>query len=281
MNGREDRISRICRSSGRRLDIRSLSFPMRILLSNDDGYFAPGLAALAEALVVTGGDRRRCARTRPQRRQQLADARPAAAGAPLPQRLSIVNGTPTDCVHLARDRAARQTAGHGGLGHQSWRQHGRRHHLLGNGGRGDGRFPAGHPLDRRVPGEQVGGTTLQPRREWLGKWSSAFESPSDCTYPVLLNVNVPDVPYEQLAGTEVTRLGRRHKAEPVIKSDQSARRDGLLGRRGGRCAGCRGGHGFPCGGQPPGVGDAAADRSDPVRETGQCARLVEPNRSRT
>ena len=34
--------------------------------------------------------------------------------------------------------------------------------------------------------------------------------------PVLLNVNVPDVPYESLAGMEVTRLGRRHKAQPVI-----------------------------------------------------------------
>jgi 5'-nucleotidase len=35
--------------------------------------------------------------------------------------------------------------------------------------------------------------------------------------PVLLNVNVPDIPYEQLQGMEVTRLGRRHKAEPVVR----------------------------------------------------------------
>jgi 5'-nucleotidase len=35
--------------------------------------------------------------------------------------------------------------------------------------------------------------------------------------PVLLNVNVPDVPYDTLAGFRVTRLGRRHKAEPVVK----------------------------------------------------------------
>ena len=35
--------------------------------------------------------------------------------------------------------------------------------------------------------------------------------------PVLLNVNVPDIPYEQLTGREVTRLGRRHKAEPVVR----------------------------------------------------------------
>ena len=36
--------------------------------------------------------------------------------------------------------------------------------------------------------------------------------------PVLLNVNVPDVAYEALRGTVVTRLGKRHKAEPVVKS---------------------------------------------------------------
>jgi 5'-nucleotidase len=36
--------------------------------------------------------------------------------------------------------------------------------------------------------------------------------------PTLLNVNVPDVPYASLRGLEVTRLGKRHKAEPVMKS---------------------------------------------------------------
>ena len=36
--------------------------------------------------------------------------------------------------------------------------------------------------------------------------------------PILLNVNVPDVPYEELRGIQVTRLGRRHKAEPAVKS---------------------------------------------------------------
>ena len=36
--------------------------------------------------------------------------------------------------------------------------------------------------------------------------------------PILLNVNVPDIPYEALRGIQVTRLGRRHKAEPAVKS---------------------------------------------------------------
>jgi 5'-nucleotidase len=34
----------------------------------------------------------------------------------------------------------------------------------------------------------------------------------------LLNINVPDIDYQSIKGMEVTRLGRRHKAEPVIKS---------------------------------------------------------------
>lgn len=36
--------------------------------------------------------------------------------------------------------------------------------------------------------------------------------------PVLLNINVPDVPYEALQGKSITRLGKRHKAEPAIQS---------------------------------------------------------------
>jgi 5'-nucleotidase len=36
--------------------------------------------------------------------------------------------------------------------------------------------------------------------------------------PWLLNVNVPDVPLAELMGTVVTRLGRRHKAEDVVRA---------------------------------------------------------------
>jgi 5'-nucleotidase len=74
---------------------------MRILLSNDDGYFAPGLAALAEAVrqiahidvVAPERDRSGASNSltlsRPLRMQR------AASG------FYFVDGTPTDCVHLA------------------------------------------------------------------------------------------------------------------------------------------------------------------------------------
>jgi len=34
----------------------------------------------------------------------------------------------------------------------------------------------------------------------------------------ILNVNVPDIPYEELQGFKTTRLGHRHKAEPVVQT---------------------------------------------------------------
>ena len=47
--------------------------------------------------------------------------------------------------------------------------------------------------------------------------------------PVLLNVNVPDVPYNQLKGKVITRLGKRHKAEPVIQLQSPRGEKVLLG----------------------------------------------------
>ena len=35
----------------------------------------------------------------------------------------------------------------------------------------------------------------------------------------ILNINVPDIPWEEIQGFEVTRLGYRHRAEPVVKMD--------------------------------------------------------------
>ncbi|HEY9052271.1 MAG TPA: 5'/3'-nucleotidase SurE, partial [Gammaproteobacteria bacterium] len=74
---------------------------MHILLSNDDGYLAPGLSILAECLsrqaqvTVVAPDRNRSAASnsltlhRPIRAQQADNG------------FIKVDGTPTDCVHLA------------------------------------------------------------------------------------------------------------------------------------------------------------------------------------
>src|SRR5690348_7495999 len=74
---------------------------MRILLSNDDGYFAPGLATLAEALAEFGT----ITVVAPERDRSGA-SNSLTLDRPLSVRRSsngflFVNGTPTDCVHIA------------------------------------------------------------------------------------------------------------------------------------------------------------------------------------
>src|SRR6476620_11386307 len=74
---------------------------MRILLSNDDGYFAPGLAALAEALakiaeiVVVAPERDRSGASNSLTLDRPLIVRKSHLG------FFYINGTPTDCVHLA------------------------------------------------------------------------------------------------------------------------------------------------------------------------------------
>src|SRR5882672_1307293 len=74
---------------------------MRILLSNDDGYFAPGLAILAKTLADLGS----ITVVAPERDHSGA-SNSLTLDRPLSVRESangyrFVNGTPTDCVHLA------------------------------------------------------------------------------------------------------------------------------------------------------------------------------------
>ena len=74
---------------------------MRILLSNDDGYFAPGLAALAEGLKPLG----EITVVAPERDRSGA-SNSLTLDRPLMHRQALngfhyVNGTPTDCVHMA------------------------------------------------------------------------------------------------------------------------------------------------------------------------------------
>jgi 5'-nucleotidase len=45
------------------------------------------------------------------------------------------------------------------------------------------------------------------------------------SFDTILNINVPDLPYDQLAGYQTTRLGHRHKSEPVIKQTDPRGRD--------------------------------------------------------
>lgn len=188
---------------------------MRILLSNDDGYFAPGIRFLAEALnelaeiVVVAPERNRSGASNSLTLDRPLSLRQAASG------YYFVDGTPTDCVHLAvtgmLDKLPDMIVS--GINHGA--NMGDDTIYSGTVAAATEGFLLGIPAlaislvgadgryfetAGRVARELVERYLREPLRE-----------------PMLLNVNVPDVPYDDLTGIEVTRLGKRHKAEPVVK----------------------------------------------------------------
>lgn len=188
---------------------------LRILLSNDDGYAAPGLAALAQAMqglgtvTVVAPERNRSGASNSLTLDRPLHLKQAANG------FHYVNGTPTDCVHLAVT---------GMLDHQP--------DMVISGinlgaNMGDDTIYSGTVAAAMegyllgVPSFAVSLTSFAGQhfaaaarvvREVVERFNSR---PFDA--PVLLNINVPDLPYEALRGTRVTRLGRRHKAEPAVR----------------------------------------------------------------
>ena len=189
---------------------------MRILLSNDDGYFAPGLAALADALcglgevVVVAPEQNRSGASNSLTLDRPLHLKKAANG------FYFVNGTPTDCVHLAvtgmLDALPDIIVSGVNLGAN-----------MGDDTIYSGTVAAateGYLLG--IPSIAVSLTSFEGKhfataatvaRELVERFVR-----QPIAGPVLLNVNVPDIPYAELRGTEVTRLGRRHKAEPVVKT---------------------------------------------------------------
>ena len=99
-----------------------------------------------------------------------------------------------------------------------------------------------------------------------GDRAGAAREPPDGA-PWLLNVNIPNRADADSLPREVTRLGRRHASEPVIRADQPARRHDLLDRPGRRRA--RGRRRAPTSTPPPraGVDHAAAGRPDRPRRS--------------
>ena len=188
---------------------------MRILLSNDDGYFAPGLAILAKALAeiaevsVVAPERDRSGASNSLTLDRPLSLRQAANG------FYYVNGTPTDCVHLAvtgmLDTLPDMVVSGINLGANM----GDDTIYSGTVAAATEGYLLGVPALAVSLASKAGThfeTAARVARELVERFQrDAFGE------PVLLNVNVPDVPYERLKGFQVTRLGRRHKAEPVVR----------------------------------------------------------------
>ncbi len=192
---------------------------MRILISNDDGYLAPGLAALVQAVQGLG----QIEVIAPEQNASgtsnaLTLSRPLqvfSAGAGLPG-VRFVNGTPSDCVHVALT---------GLLGY--------RPDLVLSGinqgaNMGDDTLYSG-TVAAAMEGYLFGVPAIafsQAEKGWahvdaagrvvrsLVQQLLAQGLPAE---PFLLNVNIPNRADADLLPRQVTRLGRRHASEPVIR----------------------------------------------------------------
>ena len=190
---------------------------MRILLSNDDGYFAPGIEILAKALAglgevtVVAPERDRSGASNSLTLDRPLTVRKSANG------FLFVNGTPTDCVHLAVTGLLGELPDMVVSGINLGAN-------MGDDTIYSGTVAAameGYLLG--IPSIAISLTSKEGRHfetaarmasELVGRFQR--RPPAE---PVLLNVNVPDVAWEVVGGVEVTRLGKRHKAEPVTATN--------------------------------------------------------------
>jgi 5'-nucleotidase len=190
---------------------------MRILLSNDDGYFAPGLAVLSATLKTQGHDVTVVApeRDRSGASNSLTLDRPLMVRQS-PAGFHYVNGTPTDCVHLAVTGLLPELPDMviSGINHGA---------NMGDDTVYSGTVAAateGFLLG--IPSVAVSLANMQAENFETAALFVAdlVRRFSSQPFPehVLLNVNVPDLPADQISGFDVTRLGRRHKAQDTVKT---------------------------------------------------------------
>ncbi|MCL4471813.1 MAG: 5'/3'-nucleotidase SurE [Gammaproteobacteria bacterium] len=189
---------------------------MRILLSNDDGYFAPGLACLAATLSSLAN----ITVVAPERDRSGA-SNSLTLDRPLILRRShngfyYVNGTPTDCVHLAVTGMLDEMPDMviSGINHGA--NMGDDTVYSGTVAAATEGFLLGIPSIAVSLVSKGGGNFITAARVVADIIRHHQERPFK--QAALLNINVPDLPYDELKGREITRLGKRHKAEPVVKS---------------------------------------------------------------
>jgi len=127
-----------------------------------------------------------------------------------------VNGTPTDCVHLAVTGMLEQQPDMVVSGVNAGANMGDDTIYSGTVAAATEGFLLGIPsIAVSLMGHKFAHyeTAAKVASDLVQRFARQTHS-----HPWLLNVNVPDVPHDQLHGMEVTRLGKRHKAEPVVKA---------------------------------------------------------------
>ncbi|OAH96587.1 5'/3'-nucleotidase SurE [Methylomonas methanica] len=189
---------------------------MHILISNDDGYLAQGINTLAEALrqyadvSVVAPDKNRSAASNSLTLDMPLRATQCDNG------FVRVDGTPTDCVHLAITGLLAQEPDmvFAGINHGA---------NLGDDVLYSGTVAAateGRFLG--LPAVAISLASSDPKHFDTAAHVAVTLMQKILAQPLpedtLLNVNVPDLPIAELKGYQSTRLGQRHKAEAVICS---------------------------------------------------------------
>ncbi len=189
---------------------------MRILLSNDDGYFAPGIAALADALkglgevTVVAPERDRSGASNSLTLDRPLILRQSPSG------FYFVNGTPTDCVHLAVTGMLDDLPDIiiSGINHGA--NMGDDTIYSGTVAAATEGFMLGIPALAVSLADYADANFATAARVVVDLVRRYQAAPFKEAF--LLNINVPDRPWADIDGIEVTRLGKRHKAEPAVKS---------------------------------------------------------------
>lgn len=188
---------------------------MNILLSNDDGFRAPGLAALRAALAglgpvtVVAPDRNRSGASNSLTLDRPLHVRQESEG------VFSVDGTPTDCVHLAITGLLEQEPDMVVAGVNAGANLG--DDVLYSGtvaAATEGRF-LGLPamaVSLAGSGDTHFDAAARVARDLLERLRRD-PLPAD----TILNVNVPDCAFGEITGVEATRLGHRHRAENVVR----------------------------------------------------------------
>lgn len=188
---------------------------MKILISNDDGYLAPGINALADELssiadiVVVAPDSNRSGSS-----NSLTLDRPLRVMKSDKGYYSI-NGTPSDCVHIALTGMLAERPDLVVSGINQGQNMGDDTLYSGTVAAATEGFLFGIPA---IAFSQVDhgwahlDSAARIAKDIVLRKLDALQS------PYLLNVNIPNRPYEQLTHIVPTRLGKRHESEPVIRA---------------------------------------------------------------
>lgn len=188
---------------------------INILISNDDGIFAPGIQVLADALsdiadiTVIAPDRDRSGAS-----NSLTLDGPLRARKVKPNQYAV-NGTPTDCVHMGVtgmleiefDMVVSGINRGSNLGDD----------VLYSGtvaAATEGRFLGLPAIAVSLAGEKP--KYFTEAATYIKKLVLSLKN-NPLPASTILSVNFPDVPADALAGTQITRLGRRHISEPIVR----------------------------------------------------------------